>query len=345
MIDIARVGLLSGSLQKFGMTKLQKIIGIDISKSTFDVNFINSKSKEIAAKYDYTNSGIAKFIKSVEPDYHCVMEATGIYHSRLAYALVANGVKVSIINPLVIKNYSRMKMSRTKTDAKDAQLIRSYAQFTEELALWHPTEVFYEELQQIYNLIENLEKQLQMSRNQLESISHRATKSKLVEKQILKRIRITEKEIEQLSDELERILNENAGQETKNLRTVPGIGRKTSTVLLVATRGMVSFENHRQLSSYFGLCPRIYNSGTSVKGKGHICKMGLSWARKILYIASLSASQHNPICRDLYIRLLEKGKPKKVALIAVANKLLKIAFAIIKNNEPFDKNYRSELVF
>ena len=100
--------------------------------------------------------------------------------------------------------------------------------------------------------------------------------------------------------------------------------------LTVYTKGMNGFDNHRQVSSYFGISPRIVQSGSSVKGRGHICKMGMGHIRMLLYMCARSAKKYNRSCRELYERLLAKGKAKKLALIAVANKLLKCCQSIVR---------------
>lgn len=106
-------------------------------------------------------------------------------------------------------------------------------------------------------------------------------------------------------------------------------------MLIIATDGFGMFENYKQVISYFGLAPRIYESGTSVKGKGHICKMGMGQMRKVLYMAATSAIRCNKACKELYDRLRTKGKPYRVALIAAVNKLIKQAFAIAKSGKPY----------
>ena len=100
---------------------------------------------------------------------------------------------------------------------------------------------------------------------------------------------------------------------------------------------MEDFESAKQLSSYFGIAPRLYESGTSIKCKSKICKMGMGLVRKLLYLCALSAVKCNKKCKDLYERLLEKGKSKKKGLTAVANKLLRQAFSIVKNKTVFIK--------
>ena len=108
--------------------------------------------------------------------------------------------------------------------------------------------------------------------------------------------------------------------------------------LIVLSGGFTKFENAKQLCSYIGLSPRIFESGTSVRGKSRICKMGMSRIRAMLYVCAWSAKKCNKACKEFYNRLIEKGKPKKVALIAVANKLLKQAFAIAKSDNYYSEN-------
>ncbi|GAB2563671.1 IS110 family transposase [Spirosoma areae] len=147
--------------------------------------------------------------------------------------------------------------------------------------------------------------------------------------------------LQQQIDQLEQALDQPARAEFAalytNLLSIPGIGRKTG-YLIVLTRGFTRFESAKQIASFVGLAPRVFESGTSVKGKGHICKLGQSRIRQLLYMASMQAKKANPACAALYERLVKAGKPKLVALNAVAHKLVRQAFAIATNQTPFDKN-------
>ncbi|MEZ4880590.1 MAG: transposase [Chitinophagales bacterium] len=105
------------------------------------------------------------------------------------------------------------------------------------------------------------------------------------------------------------------------------------------------FDNYRQLIAYVGLSPRKYESGTSVRGRGHICKMGQSQIRKLLYMCSWSAKKLNKACIAMYERLIAKGKAERVVKIAIANKLLKQAFAIAKNKEVYNENFMQKVCF
>ena len=126
-----------------------------------------------------------------------------------------------------------------------------------------------------------------------------------------------------------------------HLSTTPGIAKRTATLLIINTNAFRDFENGKQLSSYFGLSPSIRQSGSSLNSRGIISKAGNKDMRKMMFMCSLSASFFNKTCQAQYQRIVNKGKPKKVALIAVSNKLLKIALAVAKSNMPYDENYRS----
>ena len=116
-------------------------------------------------------------------------------------------------------------------------------------------------------------------------------------------------------------------------------------MLIVLSGGFKKFANYKQLSAYIGLCPRIYESGTSVRGKARICKMGMSRIRATLYVCAWSAKKWNKACRELNERLVAAGKSKRLALIAVCNKLIKQVFAIATNNVFYDPNYSKNICF
>ena len=158
-----------------------------------------------------------------------------------------------------------------------------------------------------------------------------------------KSARSLEKEIAKLEEEMLGLVKAFAPKQAEELQSIPGIGKKTAATLITATKGMRGFSNYRQLSSYFGLCPRIYASGTSVRGKARICKMGQARMRQMLYVCAWSAMRYNKPCAQMAERLSEQGKPKKLIIVAVANKLLKLSFAIIKNDTFFDENHISSL--
>lgn len=115
-------------------------------------------------------------------------------------------------------------------------------------------------------------------------------------------------------------------KQLKALTSIRGIGITLATALILTTGGFTFFDNAKQLSRFIGICPTYQQSGTSVNIKGHINRNGDEHLRSLLYVASWTALRYNAACRECYIRLKANGKPSKVALIAVANKPLRIKF-------------------
>lgn len=320
------------------MTNVTNFIGIDISKEYFDVA-LYAKDKLKTRRYD--KDQINKFIKSIDPQSHCVMESTGTYHLTLAHALHQAKITLSVVNPLSAKRFNQSRMIRAKTDKTDAIMLIEYAKAINP-APWSPDPAFFTHLQQLLSINGQLVKQRTAITNQLEAISFSVYKSKGAQKSLQRQLKYIETELEKLDKEMQEIAQENLKEEHQALSSIPGIGSKTALALLVYSRGMTSFESYKQLSSYFGLCPRTISSGTSIRGRGGICKMGMGYIRMLLYMCARSAKKYNRTCKELYERLLLAGKAKKLALIAVANKLLKQAFAIIKNKTIYNPNFISQ---
>lgn len=135
------------------------------------------------------------------------------------------------------------------------------------------------------------------------------------------------------------MLEQHYAREMPLLCSISGIGRKTAAAFLLFAKGFTQVDNYRQLIAKAGLCPREYSSGTSVRGKARITRMGGGLIRRKLFRCSFSAKKANAACKALYDRLVAKGKNGKLALIAVCNKLLKQACAIVKSGIPYQADF------
>lgn len=319
------------------MAKLMNLSGIDISKDSFD-SCIEEKNVVKVKKHVYDESGMREYLRRLPENCHCIMESTGIYHLRLSYFLHQHGVKVSIVNPLSVKRFSQALMLRTKTDKSDCRLLMEYGKHFE-LKLWQPSESYFIELQQLLNFQEQLIQERTAISNQLESLNYSVVRCNFVLETQKRRLIQLDELLKEVEDNMDTLVKKHERKTFELLTQIPGIGKKTAIVLISVTKGLRDFESAKQVCSYFGLSPRIYESGTSVKGKAKICKMGMGLIRKLLYMCALSASRSNKSCREFYQRLLEKGKSKKLALIAVANKLLKQAFSIVKKETVYNDNF------
>jgi len=315
------------------MKKSKNYVGIDISKLSFDVAICNFESKYKYFKFANNEGGFVSFLKHLDTSESiCVMEASGPYYLKLATFLSEREIAVCVVNPLIIRRFSQMRMSRTKTDKKDAMLIAEYGK-TEKPNLWQPEEDYVLELKQMQAYLEQLNKNRTGFIVQKEAFIQNPIKSETIEKSITTVLETIEQEIKQIENRMELIIKTHHQEMFNQLKSIPGMGAKTSLFLIVISGGFSKFDNHKQLASYVGISPRIFESGTSVKGRSKICKMGMSKVRAMLYVCAWSAKRYNKSCKDLYDRLVEKGKPKKLALIAVVNKLLKQAFAIATKKE------------
>lgn len=320
-----------------------KFIGIDISKQTFDVAFCKNEKWEY---YEFPNNlaGFRSLLKLIDREDWVVMEASGPYYLSLASYLYSKEVQVVVENPLVVKRYSQMKLYRAKTDKKDARTIAEYAEISE-LKRWGPNEKHITDLKQIHTAIEGLQKQLHQSSQQLEAFKSSGALDKYLEKEMKRIASFLQSKITNLEKRQEELAKEHFASSLKKLTSIPGIGNKTAIMLIVITNDFQKFDHYKKLIAYVGFSPRIYQSGTSIKGKGHICKMGKAQIRKLLYICTWSAKRWNKACKEMYERLAAKGKPERVIKIALANKLIKQAFAIAKSDKLFDENYQSNICF
>lgn len=320
-----------------------KFIGIDISKQTFDVAFCKDEKWEY---YDFPNNlqGFKSLLEFIDKEDWVVMEASGPYYLSLASYLYSKQVQVVVENPLVIKRYSQMRLYRAKTDRKDARTIAEYAK-SSELQSWVPNEKCIIDIKQIHTAIQGLQKQLHQNRQQLEAFRSSGALDKYLEREMERIASFLQSKISKFEKRQEEVAKEHFASSLKKLTSIPGIGNRTAIMLIVITNDFKKFDHYKKLIAYVGFSPRIYQSGTSVKGKGHICKMGKAQIRKLLYLCSWSAKRWNKGCKEMYERLAAKGKPERVIKVALANKLLKQAYAIAKGDKLFDKNYQPNTCF
>ncbi|UAM97784.1 IS110 family transposase [Polaribacter litorisediminis] len=321
------------------MNKYIKYFGIDISHLVFDVTDSDGNY------YQFKNSliGFKKFIKLLDFNSHCVMEATGYYHYQLAYYLQENSVVLSVENPLSVKRFIQMKLSKIKTDKSDSKLICEYAKQVD-LKLWQGNSKHQLECLQMTRLLSVYTKQSTMLKNKLHGEAVLGQPSKLVVTSLKRSLRQLKKEIDTIEEKLLLLVNEVYKDVLTRLKSIPGIGKKTSLMLVVLTDGFDRFKSGSELCSYAGLTPMIRQSGSSVNGPARISKIGNQKLRNLLFMCSFNACKYNKACKAIYDRIVAKGKSKKLALIAVCNKLLKQAFAIAKSGLIYDDGYKSVLV-
>lgn len=302
-------------------------VGIDISKSSFDVALPKQEYHYEHKKFTNDVSGFDAFYKCLPQGCHCIMEASGVYYLKLAMYLFEKGIEVSVVNPLSIKYFARMRLMRVKTDKKDAAIIAEYGK-SENPPLWKVKSAYLLELQQLQTLLDNFIREHARLLNQKEAFTMSGIKNKVAYKSLTQEIIHKKKQITILENEMESITKHYHQDLFIRLKSIPGIGKRAAMMLIVISDGFTKFKSSKELSSYLGLSPRINESGTSVKVKPKITKMGMGRMRSLLYMCSMRARTCNKACREMFERLTARGKNGKLAIVAIANKLIRQVFAI-----------------
>lgn len=314
-------------------------LGIDISKAKFDVHLIGNEQKW-SGQFDNTTQGfqqLHKWLKKRKVDQlHACMEATGSYGEALAYFFHEQGYIVSVINPKIIKHYGQSKMQRNKTDKMDARLIAQYCQ-KESPRAWQPPTEAQRILKELTRRLETLQKDRSREKIRLKAKEH----PDMVRESIVECIAFYDQQIEKLETEIQDHIN-NHPEELKRkqqlLLSIPGIGDKTSAILLGELPDIQLFKSSKQITAYAGLTPKQLQSG-QMHRHGGIYKLGSRRLRNVLYFPAMTGMLHNPILRDMAERLATRGITGMSAVAALMRKLLQLVYGILKSERPFDPDY------
>ncbi|WP_343328560.1 IS110 family transposase [Polaribacter staleyi] len=320
------------------MNKYKEIFGVDISKDVFDV--YGSTNGHDQFKND--ELGFKTFLKSLPKNSLVIMEATGYYHYRLAQFLYKQSIFVSVVNPLSVKRFIQMKLSKVKTDKSDAKAICEYGSINE-VPLYTALTNVQSECLQLFRLLDSDIKKRTAVKNKIHGEEVLGIPSKWVYGSLKRTKKHLDKEILGIETKVLSLVKQDQQAQLTLLTSIPGIGLKTALFLIVITDGFKKFETASQLCSYVGITPTIRVSGSSVRGRSRISKVGNRKLRNLLFLCAFTACKHNKGCREIYERIVNKGKSKKLALIAVSNKLIKQSFAIAKSGLPYDETYVSVL--
>ena len=313
----------------------QNVIGVDMSKSRFNFSRFDATSaqKIFGGECANTSSSILMFIRKQckAGQTHVILEATGTYHLQLCAALAKHQIAYSIVNPLVIRRFAQMKMNRAKNDKVDADIIGRYG-YEQKPALTQPVSADQQAIRSQTAVLEGLIKQ----RTQLSNMLHAQMQIPEVDSIVIQSLRTllkqVDRQIEKLEQRRQELVEKNYAETTKLIVSINGIGRKTAAAVAAYMGDLGQFETAKQGVAFIGLNPMPESSGTSLNKTRGISKQGNVRLRTLFYLAALSAARYNKPCKELYDRLIQRGKSKKTALIAVANKLVKIMFAVVKNN-------------
>jgi transposase len=312
--------------------------GIDMSSTTFDICVQTTTGELEHHQLTNNTNGFKSLIKLCKSKYHFVMESTGAFHLPLCFYLHEKKCRYSVVNALQIKRYIQMHLERNKTDKKDAMHICMYGIERNPEQYQMPCEQYFE-CKSLNNAIETLTQEIVSFSNKLFALKQLKINNHAVQKSYQTIVKDLRQELKKLEQELEHKLKAWQPELVKQVSSVKGIGKRATAILIVFTQGFKHTETYQQLISYAGLSPKEYTSGKSIRGKVRISKIGGKQLRHTLYMCALNAKANNSACKELYDRLVEKGKNKKLALIAVCNKLLKQVFGVVKSGTLYQDDF------
>jgi len=313
-------------------------IGIDVAKDKFDCLWLkDASSLKIKTKVlPNSQAGFKKLKlwleKNVSTELESIfvcLEATGIYHEALSYALFDMGVKVSVVNPAFIRDFAKGLGIRGKTDKKDSMVLARYSVLVEP-RLWQPEPEDVRTLKALLSRLAGLDKDLQRECNRLEKASVSQASRAVIESHELM-IEQLEKEIARIKNQIDEHIDQNPTlkKDRKILKSIPAVGDVLSREMLALLNSR-NFERASQAAAFVGVVPKLWESG-KMKGRTTLCKNGSGRIRAILYMAAIVATQHNPDIKRQYERLLKAGKTKMQALGAAMRKLVQICFGVLKH--------------
>jgi len=314
---------------------MQAYLGIDVAKRKYDVVLL-AGDRQRHRVFDNDESGFAALLAWLGDQagsLHACMEATGGFGDDLALFLHEHKIVVSIVNPLRVKAFGQSEMVRTKTDKVDAGVIARFCR-SQSPEPWQPASPRMRELRALVRRCAAL-KEMRVQELQRRT---QGTPSSLVASSVERTIEWLDSEIAAINRAVtDLIRNDEALHRSFALLTsIPGLAAQSAAVLLAEIPDFRAFSHNKQITAYVGLSPQEHQSGSSVRGRARISKIGNARVRAILYMCALSARHHNPILKDFADRLKESGKAPKVVLVAVARKLLVLAYGVMKTQRPFE---------
>lgn len=312
------------------------ILGIDLAKLTFDATLLTDGGQQHYHSFPNTPEGFTQ-LQSWLTQYgltqlHACMEATNIYYEALATWLHAKGHIVSVVNPARIKGYAQATMQRNKTDKLDSAVIAFFCR-THHPKAWQPLGEPQRRLRALVRHRDDLLQTQLQQQNRLRDTTDSVVRASLeaVAEVVARQLEAVERAIKEhlaLDSELRTNL--------QLLTSIVGIGMITAAKLLAELGDIEQYESAKAVAADVGVTPSTFESGTSVRRRPRMSKMGKAGLRAALYFPAITAMRYCPGCKAYAERLAARGKAKKVVIGAVMRKLVHIIYGVLKHRTPYD---------
>jgi transposase len=334
------------------MTVIKHVVGVDIAKETLSVRFgiiADNQEKRFLASATFPNEkrGFRKLLTWVnkqlvvrEKPVWFVMEATGVYYEHLAHFLVEHHALASVLLPNKLKHFAKTLDTKSKTDRLDAQSICQFG-LERTLTPWQPPSPqmkLLKELTREYGTVQQMATQV---KNQLHAKHHSYHPTPETTKRLRSQLHLFQQQLKAIEVQLHAVVDDDKDLRTKiaNITTAKGIGFMTVVTTVAETNGFALITSTKQIASYAGMDIVLKESGKH-QGKTVLSKRGNKHLRRAVFMPALAACRFNEPLRVFYLRLVRTKANKKVALLAVARKILCLIYTLWKKNIPYDPNYQ-----
>ncbi|MBX9719964.1 MAG: IS110 family transposase [Candidatus Obscuribacterales bacterium] len=315
-------------------------VGADIASEWFDVCLMLDEKPQFR-KFDNDFSGFTKALRwfqSFSPDsIELVLEPTGRYGEWLSEFMHANGVRVLQAQPLLLRRYAESLDLRGKSDHKDCLALCKYAhERGNKIREWQPKTDLELELRDMQVLLRSIGKRRVVIKCQLEC----KLRSEYVRQALLAELEQVEKSFDEALKRSHLLIKQNdrLSKDLEFIDSIPGIGLQTA-ILLVTMIDFRKFKSARAVACFLGLTKKKHQSGTSIRGDEGMSKRGNTFIRSSLFMPARASVQNDEVSAALYQRLRLKGSLDVQAQVAVIRRMVTIAWALVKNQKPFDHNH------
>ena len=315
-------------------------LGLDLAKLKFNACLVRDGGKLRHKVFANNPEGFSQLsdwlMKQGIKQVHACMEATGTYGDSLATYLHEQDHLVSVVNPAAIKAYAQSHLSRTKTDRVDAALIAGFCSERRPPA-WRPPGREVLELQALVRRLESLMEMRTMEENRLCS----GIPVKDVRESVEELMAYLCEQIKKTEALIRSHIDNHPGlkQQSQLLDSIPGVGETTAAALLAEVPDFSQYRSARQVAAFAGLVPRERQSGSSVRGRVRLSKIGNARLRKALYFPAVTAIRCSPFFQEWVEGLRQRGKSKMAVIGAVMRKLIHLAYGVLKTGQPFDPEW------
>jgi transposase len=316
------------------MHKFSLFIGIDVSKAWLDIAVLSQENQlQKIDRIDNTVDAISNYIQTLSSQTAGILfciENTGKYGNAFLQVTDSMHLNTWVEHPLQIKR--SQGMTRGKTDRQDAVRIAQYAfRFQDKLSLWKPEEKILSQLKDLQTKRELLIKTFRMLNQAIIG----------TDRDLAQPVKALQKAIDKVDAKINALISTDQKllSQYKLIQSVPGIGKIIATRLIITTKAFTQLTDPRKLACYMGVAPFPYQSGSSIRYKNRVSKLGDQKLKSLFNLSAWNAIRSVPALKNYFERKIAQGKHKMSVINAVRNKLIAIVLSVVRRNQAFTKDY------